>query len=68
MLRMSFIFSTCWLFVSCTSVVTKPVKFVTDITLKPVKAVTDASINVIEKPAKQVIQWVKPTTPLKFLP
>ena len=68
MLKISFIFSTCWLFVSCASIVTKPVKFVTDITLKPVKAVTDASINVIEKPAKQVIQWVKPTTPLKFLP
>ena len=48
---------------SCASIVTKPVKLVTDLTLKPVKIVTDATIDVLEKPAKKAIQWAKPKNP-----
>ena len=48
---------------SCASIVTKPVKLVTDLTLKPVKIVTDATIDVVEKPAKKAIQWAKPKNP-----
>ena len=48
---------------SCASMVTKPVKLATELTLKPIKIVTDATIDIVEKPAKKAIQWVKPTIP-----
>ena len=48
---------------SCASMVTKPVKLATDLTFKPIKIVTDATIDIVEKPAKKAIQWVKPTIP-----
>jgi len=45
--------------------ITKPVKSATDLTLKPVKIVSDATIDVLEKPAKKAIQWVKPKKPFQ---
>jgi len=48
---------------SCASMVTKPVKLATDLTFKPIKIVTDATIDIVEKPAKKAVQWVKPTIP-----
>ena len=48
---------------SCASMVTKPVKLATDLTLKPIKIVTDATIDMVEKPAKKAVQWVKPKNP-----
>ena len=46
--------------VSACGVITKPVKIATDLTMKLVKIVTDATIDVLEKPAKKAIRWVKP--------
>ena len=48
---------------SCASMVTKPVKLATDLTFKPTKIVTDATIDIVEKPAKKAVQWVKPKNP-----
>ena len=48
---------------SCASMVTKPVKLATDLTFKPIKIVTDATIDIVEKPAKKAVQWVKPKNP-----
>jgi hypothetical protein len=48
---------------SCASMVTKPVKLATELTLKPIKIVTDATIDIVEKPAKKAVQWVKPKNP-----
>ena len=48
---------------SCASMVTKPVKLATGLTLKPLKIVTNATIDIVEKPAKKAVQWVKPTIP-----
>ena len=44
--------------------VTKPVKLATDLSLKPLKIVTDETIDIVEKPAKKAVQWVKPKNPL----
>ena len=49
---------------SCASMVTKPVKLATGLTFKPIKIVTDATIDIVEKPAKKAVQWVKPKNPL----
>ncbi len=48
---------------SCSSMVTQPVKLATELTLKPVKIVTDATLDIVEKPAKKGIQWLKPKNP-----
>ena len=45
--------------VSACEVITKPVKIATDLTMKLVKIVTDATIDVLKKPAKKAIRWVK---------
>jgi hypothetical protein len=55
----SFVLGTLLLVSSC-GVITKPVKLATELSLKPVKVVSDATIDVLEKPAKKAIQWVKP--------
>jgi len=53
------------LFASSCGMISKPVKLATDLTLKPVKVVSDATIDVLEKPAKKAIQWVKPKKPFQ---
>jgi hypothetical protein len=57
--KTSFVLGTL-LFVSSCGIITKPVKLATELSLKPVKVVSDATIDVLEKPAKKAIQWVKP--------
>jgi hypothetical protein len=48
------------MFINSCGVITKPVKLASDLTFKPVKVSSDATIDVLEKPAKKAIQWVKP--------
>ena len=53
------------MFISSCGVITKPVKLASDLTFKTVKVVSDATIDVLEKPAKKAIQWVKPKKPFQ---
>ena len=62
--KTSFVLGTLLLVSSC-GVITKPVKLATELSLKPIKVVSDATIDVLEKPAKKAIQWVKPKKPFQ---